>query len=210
MTDFSVPGPQPAPQPQPQFQQPVQQQMPVQQPVQQAPENVVGVAPPPGFNPAAAAGSDDVVILDFTGASDDFEALPRNWYKLRIIDIQKGPNKAGTGTKLVWNFEVVEGDHKGRRLFTHANIEGGGNFQNRKVLKAFHSDLPKGPVPIALANYRGQLLWGLVQPQKDNPQYNEIVEYRNIAQAPPGSTGAMPAGIPASATNNQPPITRPI
>lgn len=53
----------------------------------------------------------------------DFVALPAGIYNVTIIDANWKTTKAGTGKMLVLEFEVLDGDKKGRKLFTRLNLD---------------------------------------------------------------------------------------
>ena len=51
-----------------------------------------------------------------------FEAIPAGKYQAVIVDSDMKPNKAGTGEYLQLEFEVIEGEFKGRKLWTRLNL----------------------------------------------------------------------------------------
>lgn len=206
-------GPDGQPRPK-QADSPQMQPQPVQPPVPQGMPPTPGVtapvqqgqpAPP---QPATAGASLDTVVVDMTGATDDDEPLPEAWYKLLVEDILTAkdgvPLKSQSGEpKVTWRFRVAEGPRTGKPVFVSTNISGAGVFAVRKILKVFHGDMPKGPVTITWANYRGQYVWAYVGLQKNNPQYNEIKKYQSINNPPPG---VIPAGAGAAVPPQQAPI----
>lgn len=53
----------------------------------------------------------------------DFVALPAGIYNVVCMDANWKTTKAGTGKMLVLEFEVLDGDKKGRKVFTNLNLE---------------------------------------------------------------------------------------
>jgi len=51
-----------------------------------------------------------------------FEPIPTGWYKAMMIDSQVGPTKAGTGTKMSAEWQVIEGEYDGRKIFDNVNL----------------------------------------------------------------------------------------
>ncbi len=55
--------------------------------------------------------------------SVDFEAIPSGKYLAMITDSEMKPTKAGTGKFLQLTFQILEGEHKGRNLWSRLNLE---------------------------------------------------------------------------------------
>ena len=51
-----------------------------------------------------------------------YEAIPAGKYQAVIVESDMKPNKAGTGEYLQLEFEVIEGEFKGRKLWTRLNL----------------------------------------------------------------------------------------
>lgn len=60
---------------------------------------------------------------------DGFEVLPENFYNVTIVDVDDKPTKANDGNYLEFKFEVIDGDYKGRYLWSRINY----NNKNPKV-----------------------------------------------------------------------------
>lgn len=56
-------------------------------------------------------------------ARKPFEALPKGWYKLAITDSSMEPTDKGDGAYLKLEHTVLEGVHKGRKVFNNLNLE---------------------------------------------------------------------------------------
>lgn len=53
----------------------------------------------------------------------DFEPIPAGKYPAVITDSEMKGTKAGTGQYLELTFEVIDGEHKGRRLWSRLNLD---------------------------------------------------------------------------------------
>lgn len=52
-----------------------------------------------------------------------YEPLPAGWYKCVITETEERTNKAQTGSYLLVTLEVIEGDHKGDKVFDRLNLD---------------------------------------------------------------------------------------
>jgi len=50
------------------------------------------------------------------------EPIPAGWYKAVITESEEKPTKAQTGSYLQMTFEIVEGAHQGRKVFSRLNL----------------------------------------------------------------------------------------
>ena len=55
--------------------------------------------------------------------TDEFEAIPAGKYPAVITDSEFKETKAGTGTYLQFAFEIIDGDYKGRLLWSRLNLD---------------------------------------------------------------------------------------
>jgi hypothetical protein len=55
--------------------------------------------------------------------SGGFEPIPAGKYVAVITESEMKPNKAGTGSYLQLTFEIIEGDYKGRYLWSRLNLD---------------------------------------------------------------------------------------
>ena len=55
--------------------------------------------------------------------TDEFEAIPAGKYPAVITDSEFKETKAGTGTYLQFAFEIIDGEHKGRLLWSRLNLD---------------------------------------------------------------------------------------
>lgn len=66
-----------------------------------------------------------------------FEALPAGKYQAVISDSDMKVNRAGTGEYLLLEFEIIEGDYKGRKLWSRLNL----NNPNPEAVRLARADL---------------------------------------------------------------------
>ena len=55
--------------------------------------------------------------------TNNFDPIPAGKYLAVIVDSEMKPNRAGTGSYLQLEFEIVEGQYKGRKLWTRLNLD---------------------------------------------------------------------------------------
>lgn len=60
--------------------------------------------------------------LDNVEASGSYEPIPPGVYTLRSVEQEMRDTKSGTGSFLAVQFEVVDGDFEGRRVFQNFNL----------------------------------------------------------------------------------------
>ena len=53
----------------------------------------------------------------------EFEPIPAGKYVAAITDSELRPTKAGTGSYLELQFQIIEGDYKGRNLWARLNLD---------------------------------------------------------------------------------------
>ena len=51
-----------------------------------------------------------------------YEPIPAGWYQVVITDSEEKPTKAMTGSYLQMTLEVIDGPHKGRKVFERLNL----------------------------------------------------------------------------------------
>lgn len=68
-----------------------------------------------------------MAILNFNARTVDpnssFDPLPAGWYNAKMIESEIKPTKAGDGAMLACQFEILDGQFTGRRIFHNFNIE---------------------------------------------------------------------------------------
>ena len=75
------------------------------------PNNNAGGAPMP--SPAGTTTASDSFSVDLSEVEDSSYAVPDGIYKAKCIDVEQGVSKTGN-PMFIWEFEIVEGDFKGR------------------------------------------------------------------------------------------------
>lgn len=73
--------------------------------------NNAGGAPMP--SPAGTTTASDFFSVDLSEVEDSSYAIPDGTYKAKCVDIEQGVSKTGN-PMFIWEFEIVEGDFKGR------------------------------------------------------------------------------------------------
>src|SRR4051794_39191982 len=53
----------------------------------------------------------------------DLEPLPSGWYPAQIIESEVRDASNGNGTYLLAVFEILEGDHRGRKVFQNVTLQ---------------------------------------------------------------------------------------
>lgn len=66
-----------------------------------------------------------------------YDPIPAGKYLAVITDSEEMPTKAGTGSYLKLTFQIIEGEHKGRLLWTNLNLEN----QNEKTVQFARAEL---------------------------------------------------------------------
>ena len=66
-----------------------------------------------------------------------FDPIPAGKYLAAIIDSKMKPTKSGNGEYLELTFQVLEGEHKGRQLWTRLNL----NNPNAQTVKIARGEL---------------------------------------------------------------------
>lgn len=54
--------------------------------------------------------------------NEAFEPLPAGWYNARIINSEAKPTKDNESGYLLMELEIIDGDHKGRKVFDRLNL----------------------------------------------------------------------------------------
>jgi hypothetical protein len=67
--------------------------------------------------------------------STDFDPLPAGKYLAVITESEMKPTKAGTGSYLQLTFEIIDGPHKGRKVWARLNLVNG-NETTVKIAQA--------------------------------------------------------------------------
>lgn len=103
------------------------------------------------------------------------DALPIGDYKLMIVDSEMRETKSGTGEYLRLVFEVIEGEHKGRKLFENLNL------------------INENPIAVRIANAElkaiSQACGGIVV--TDSQQLHNIPMIAKVGQRKREDTGDM-------------------
>jgi hypothetical protein len=138
----------------------------------------------------------------------DFDPIPAGKYLAVIIESDMKPNKAGTGSYLQLTFEIIDGQHKGRLLWTRLNLDNP-NATAVAIAKAELSAICRA-VGVMAPNDSVELhnlpLMIHVKCRK-RPDTDEIVNEVK-GYSPKAAQAEPPAVKPAPAANNNPPWKR--
>jgi len=137
--------------------------------------------------------------------STPFDPIPAGKYLAVITESEMKATKSGAGQYLELVFEILEGEHKGRKLWARLNL----NHPNQTTVKIARAEL--SAICRAVGVMRPQdsvelhnLPLVITVRCKKRPDTGEIVnEVRSFAQREAG------AGVPQQATSDTPPWRRP-
>lgn len=139
--------------------------------------------------------------------STGFDPLPAGKYVAVITNSEEKANRAGTGSYLQMEFEVIEGGYTGRRIWVRLNL----NNQNLDAVRMARADLSAicRAVNILKPNDSCELhnipLVITVKCKKDKSSddiVNEVRGYESrnaAAQQPKAAPAAAAPGVPATA-----------
>ena len=140
-----------------------------------------------------------------------FDPIPAGKYLAVITDSETKPTKAGTGEYLQLEFEVIEGDYKGRKLWARLNIKN----PNADAVRMAQADLSAicRAVNVMTPNDSIELhnlpltITVRCRKNQDDEMTNEIRGYAP-REANTGAVAANPATPAPQAANSQPPWAR--
>lgn len=131
--------------------------------------------------------------------SKGFEPLPAGKYLAMIVNSELKPTQAGTGEYLKLEFEIIDGEFKGRKLFANLNLDNP-NAQAVQIARAELSAIcravnvlqPKDSVE--LHNLPLVLKVGMEKRKDTNELQNRIKGYepKEIGATKPQQGGAAP------------------
>lgn len=136
----------------------------------------------------------DVFDADSVDTGGDFEAIPEGWYKAAIVNDEERDTKAGNGSYIALEFEVLEGEYKGRHLWHNLNL----NNPNQKAVEIARSHLAKickavgVPKPKSTAELHGKplMLKNKVR-EYDGNKYNDLKDFKAVGDV--ASAASKPA-----------------
>lgn len=141
-----------------------------------------------------------------------FQVLPAGVYTVMVTDSEVKPTKNGTGQMAVFTLQVVDGEHRGRKVFARINVQNA-NPQAEQIGQSQLSALchAAGVLQIVdTAQLHNRTVRAKVKVRRDQTgQYedqNEVTAFEAIGSQPapmPMVTGAPPAAAPSA------PVTQP-
>lgn len=153
--------------------------------------------------------------FDATKVAPDtgFDVVPAGWYNAMVDESELRPTKDGTGAYLNLRFEVVDGQYKGRKIFSRFNIKNA-NPQAQEIAHKQLSAVCHAVGVLDLQNsemLHNRPMKIKVRIKKDKEgQYddqNEITSYKNVNEQV-DMAGATPG--PSASMFNVPPVAKPI
>lgn len=132
-----------------------------------------------------------------------FDPIPAGTYVAVITESEEKATKAGTGSYLQLTFEVIEGDHKGRRLWARLNL----NNPNDQAVAIARAELSAICHAVNVLDLRDttqlhdlpMAIRVTAKPDKDGEVRNEIKKYEALSNAKPATTPNKPTA-PAAAS----------
>ena len=154
-------------------------------------------------------GKYDYMNESFAKAQEAGGSVPPGEYQAQITDVSIVPTKAGDGERLSWELETVGGDYHGTKLWKSNGLPKKGQEQAkinmslgflRHDLKTCGIDVDSPDFKIGefLDYYLGKLFGRVVavtvRPQKNNPEYTEVILNELISEGDgEGETAPHPA-----------------
>jgi hypothetical protein len=143
-----------------------------------------------------------------------FDTVPAGWYNVMMDESDLKPTKDGHGTYLQARFNILDGQYKGRKLFTRLNIRNA-NAQAQEIALRQLSAIGHAVGVLHIAD--SQQLHGIplkvkVKIRKGDDNYedqNEIISYKNINEQVDTSGGGQGAGAPPVPQGFAPPQQQP-
>lgn len=134
--------------------------------------------------------------------STGYETVPAGWYNVAMDESEMKPTKDGAGTFLEARFDILDGQYKGRKLFSRMNLRNP-SAQAMEIAQKELSAIAHAVGILVVQNsamLHGHPLKVKVKIRKGDDQYedqNQIISYKNInEQVDAGSAAAKAA--PAS------------
>ena len=142
---------------------------------------------------------------------EEFSAIPEGQYVVIATASEMKPTKNGAGEYLQFIFEIIDGQHKGRKLWARLNL----NNQNQIARDIAQRELAAickavGIIkPMDSAELHNKPLLATVAVELDDrrKERNEIKKYEPIATQQPmyaPAAAQAPAAAPAAAANTPP------
>lgn len=129
--------------------------------------------------------------------TDTFQPIPAGVYLAHVTDSEVKPTKAGSGEYIAMTLEILDGQYKGRKVFTNINVRNSNATAEQIGQKAL-SQLCHAVGVLQLtdtAQLHGRPFRAKVTIRKDDG-YGDKNEVRGFESA---SATAAPAGAPAQA-----------
>lgn len=150
-------------------------------------------------------------VPETTEANTGYDALPAGEYPAVATEIELKDTKAGTGKYLGVEFEIIEGNGKGRKVFTNFNLMN----PNPKAVEIGHAQLKEFATALGNPNAKDSaelknkpvVIKLAIKNDPERGAQNEVKGYKpygaGVASAAPAQTQTQPAQT-AQVNGNKP------
>lgn len=123
------------------------------------------------------------VAVDFTGVESGGGRvrIPEDDYKVRVVDATLGTAKSSGNSMIIWNFEIIEGKFKGKKLRDRAVLTPESLWKLKQILEAMGLTVPSKKVALDLTKYVGKELGAtVVDDEYEGKISSKIADYVSV------------------------------
>lgn len=95
------------------------------------------------------------VKVDLSGVESSRKAIPEGNYTVSVNDAKIETSSKSSADYIAFEFEVIEGDHKGAKLFHNCSLQPQALFNLKNVLEALGFTIPKKAFDLDLSELLG-------------------------------------------------------
>lgn len=95
------------------------------------------------------------VKVDLSGVESSRKAIPEGSYTVSVNDAKIETSSKSSADYIAFEFEVIEGDHKGAKLFHNCSLQPQALFNLKNVLEALGFTIPKKAFDLELSELLG-------------------------------------------------------
>lgn len=117
--------------------------------------------------------------VDFTGVESGGgrTRVPEDDYRVKVVGVKHETSKAGN-PMLVWEFEIVDGKFKGKKLRDRTVLQENSLWKLKQLLEAMGIEVPSKRVALKLGNYVGRTLGvTTVDDEYENKVSSKVADY---------------------------------
>jgi len=96
------------------------------------------------------------INVDFTGVEAGGVVVPEDDYLVEVEDVEQKTSDNSGNDYLALTLKIVDGDHKGKKLYHNCSLQPQALFNLRGVLEALGFEVPNGPMEFDPADMIGQ------------------------------------------------------